>query len=97
MAKKISFNWNCPHCDHRHKDTYPFHFDMSQTYSGDRECGHCGKEVKLWWGFSVEGWPQKDPKSFELKRIKKKRRKRGRDKVDKEDDGTKKDRGYCNK
>jgi len=68
---------------------------MPKVYVAKWNCGHCGKGSEVTWSLSVNGWPHIE-KKFELKKIKKQRKKRGRDHVEKEDDGTKKDRGYVN-
>jgi hypothetical protein len=100
MSKKarISFRWQCPHCEHRDRVTFRnFTFEMPRYYSAEWVCEHCDKKSLVEWDLRVHGWYDKK-KKFELKKIKKKRNKKGRDKVEKKDDGNKKDsRGYVNK
>jgi len=91
MAKeKIWFNWHCPHCEHRNRVTFPFQFELPKFYKAEWECEHCEKKSKLEFDFRVYGDYIKE-KPYKIKKPKKKR-----DKVEKKENGTKKDRGYTN-
>lgn len=87
---KIWFNWHCPHCEHRNRVTFPFQFELLKFYSAEWECEHCEKESLLEFNFKVYGDIEKK-KPYKMSKMNKRK-----DKVEKKDNGTKKDRGYCN-
>ena len=75
MARKKSvFNWKCPHCQHRNKAMLDMEFEMPRYYWVNWKCDECGKESKLEWSLTVNGWPEKrrPPKLRKRKKEKKK-------------------------
>ncbi len=88
--EKVWFNWHCPHCDHRNRATFPYQFEIPKFYTAEWTCEHCEKEAKIEFSFSVFcNYSKKHP--YKIAKRKKK------EKVEKKDNGTKKDQGYCNR
>ena len=90
IKDKTWFNWHCPHCEHRNRETISFQFELPHFYTAEWKCEHCEKKSKLEFNFRVYGEYKKE-KPYKIEKSKKKR-----DKVAKKESGTKKDRGYCN-
>ncbi len=88
---RIYIDWKCPHCEHRNKAMMKMHFEMPRYYFATWECDHCGKDSKLEWTLTVNGWPEKR-KIPKLRKRKKERH----EKKEQEDTGTQKDQAYRN-
>jgi len=71
--KKTSFNWRCPHCDHRNRAFIIMQFEMPHSYTATWECDECGEESELKWDLTVSGWvgKKKPPKLRKRKKEKK--------------------------
>lgn len=93
--QRIYINWKCPHCEHRNKALMKMEFDMPRYYFATWECDHCGKDSKLEWTLTVDGWPgeRKKPK---LRKRKKEKKETNKKTKDERDFSTKKDRAYIN-
>ena len=79
-AQKVSFVWKCPHCGHRNKELFGYHFEIPKYYTAEWVYGRCEEESKIEIHFVVsKAYPE--PKKTEMKKM---------------DKGTKKDRGYRN-
>ena len=85
MSKKEKtwFNWHCDHCGHRHRVTFPWQIEMPNRYATVWDCEKCGNGNEIVFEFTVTGWLPK-------------KKKIGIKKMEKKNDGTKKDRGYRN-
>lgn len=89
--QKAYFNWKCPHCEHRNLAMMKMQFEMPRYYTATWECDNCGKDSKLEWSLTVNGWPERrrPPKL-------RKRKKERHDKKEETDAGTQKDKAYRN-
>ena len=89
--QRVYINWRCPHCEHRNRAIMKMEFEMPRYYYATWECNECGKESKLEWTLTVDGWPgeRRRPK---LRKRKKERHK----KKETADTGTQKDQAYRN-
>lgn len=90
--EKTWFNWHCPRCEHRNRELISFQFELPKSYEAEWDCEHCGKTSMIVFDLRVWGWYSKE-KKYEIK----KRKKKKRESVEKEDVGTQKDRGYHNR
>ena len=88
--EKVWFNWHCPNCEHRNRETFPFQFELPKFYTAEWTCEHCEKISKIEFDFKVySNYPKRKP--YKIAKPNKKK-----DKVEKKTEGTKKDRGYYN-
>lgn len=93
--KNSWFNWHCPYCRKRNRTPLAFQFEIPQSYVAIWECDECGEKSEISFALYVnEAWREKKPPSLKKRKraIKRKRKER----VAVEADGTKKDRGYRN-
>ena len=88
--KKVWFNWHCPHCQHRNRESFQFQFELPRYYEAMWKCRECLMESKIEFDFRIQGW------TGQLKAPRLKKRIREKKEIKKEIKKIREDNSYKN-
>ena len=92
--KKTWFNWHCPHCEHRNRESVNFQFELPRLYEAMWECRECLRKSKIEFDLRVNGWGDYKKAPRLKKRIREKKEIKKEIKKIKEDNSYKNNSSY---